>query len=390
MPTDKKFTRRDLALTAALFAQAGKAVAAAADEGHKYSGPLDGFENKVRMQNFDPVAWTLDRHKTAPMKMTFKAVNKRQAESWQKSFRAKVVELVGGFPETRIPLAPQTLDVADFPDYRRERFVIETRPGMMLLGVLITPKKASGPLPTVICVPGHGRGLDDVIGVDENGKTISSEKNIYHDFALQVVRQGQAAVAIENMAFGCRRDAKAIAKSLGGSVCQPTAGAALLLGETMVGWRVYDVMRTIDWIATRPELDAKRIGCMGLSGGGTVTLFSAALDTRIKAAFVSGYLNTFRDCIMSVSHCIDNYVPGILNWGEMYDVAGLIAPRPFFAESGERDPIFPLKGFLEGFAQVQSRYAVFGAKDETGSEVHGGAHEFSGKQGLPWLKGRLG
>ena len=265
MPTDKKFTRRDLAFTAALFAQAGKA--AAADEGHKYTGPLDGFENKVRMENFDPVAWTLDRHKTAPMKMTFKAANKRQAESWQKSFRAKVVELVGGFPETRIPLAPQTLDVTDFPDYRRERFVIETRPGMMLLGVLITPKKASGPLPTVICVPGHGRGVDDVIGVDENGKTILNEKNIYHDFALQVVRQGQAAVAIENMAFGCRRDAKAIAKSLGGSVCQPTAGAALLLGETMVGWRVYDVMRTIDWIATRPELDAKRIGCMGLSGG---------------------------------------------------------------------------------------------------------------------------
>ena len=73
------------------------------------------------------------------------------------------------------------------------------------------------------------------------------------------------------------------------------------------------VMRTIDWIESRPELDAKRVGCMGISGGGTCTLFSAALEPRIKAAFVSGYLNTFRDCIMSVSHCIDNYVPGILN-----------------------------------------------------------------------------
>lgn len=387
MSTPKNMTRRDLALTAALFAQAG--TMKAAEEGRKYSGPLDGFENKVRMEAFDPVAWTLDRHKTAPLKMAFKATNKKQAEGWQKSFRSKVTELVGGFPETRIPLAPQTLDVADFADYRRERFVIETRPGVMLLGVLLTPKAASGPLATVICVPGHGRGVDDIIGVDESGKTRSDDKNIYHDFALQVVRQGQAAVAIENMAFGCRRDPKAISKSLGGSVCQPTAGAALLLGETMVGWRVYDVMRTIDWIATRPELDAKRIGCMGLSGGGTVTVFSAALDTRIKAAFVSGYLNTFRDCIMSVSHCIDNYVPGILNWGEMYDVAGLIAPRPLFAESGERDPIFPLKGFLESFSHVQSMYEVFGAKDQTGHEVHRGAHEFSGRQGLPWLKGKL-
>jgi dienelactone hydrolase len=378
-------TRRNLALGAALFAQAGTAKA---DEGNKYTGPLDGFENKVPMKEFDPVAWTIDRHKSAPLKMTFKATSKKQAEAWQKSFRAKVTELVGGFPETRTPLKPQTLDVADLPDYRRERFVIETRPGVMLLGVLLTPK-ASGPFAPVICVPGHGRGVDDIIGVDEKGKTQASEKNIYHDFALQVVRQGQAAIAIENMAFGCRRDQRTKDKSLGASACQPTAGAALLLGETMVGWRVYDVMRTIDWIGTRPELDAKRIGCMGLSGGGTVTLFSAALDTRIKAAFVSGYLNTFRDCIMSVSHCIDNYVPGILNWGEMYDVAGLIAPRPLFAESGERDPIFPLKGFKEAFSRVESTYEVFGAKDQTGHEIHGGPHEFSGRKGLPWLKSKL-
>ena len=72
-------------------------------------------------------------------------------------------------------------------------------------------------------------------------------------------------------------------------------------------------------------------------GGGTCTLFSAALDPRIQMAMVSGYLYTFRDSIFSLSHCIDNYVPGILNWAEQYDVAGLIAPRALFAESGEKD-----------------------------------------------------
>ena len=96
----------------------------------------------------------------------------------------------------------------------------------------------------------------------------------------------------------------------------------------MIGWRVHDVMRTIDWIGTRKELDVSRVGCMGISGGGTCTLFSAALEPRIRAAMVSGYLNTFRDSVFSLSHCIDNYIPGILNWAEMYDVAGLIAPRP--------------------------------------------------------------
>jgi hypothetical protein len=119
----------------------------------------------------------------------------------------------------------------------------------------------------------------------------------------------------------------------------------------MIAWRVYDVMRTVDWIQTRRELDAARVGSMGISGGGTCTLFAAALEPRIRAAMVSGYLNTFRDSILSLSHCMDNYVPGILNWAEMYDIAGLIAPRPLFAESGERDSIFPVEASRASFAR---------------------------------------
>jgi hypothetical protein len=153
----------------------------------------------------------------------------------------------------------------------------------------------------------------------------------------------------------------------------------------MIGWRVYDVMRTIDWIATRKELDSQRVGCMGISGGGTCTTFSAALEPRIKVAMISGYLNTFRDSIMSVSHCIDNYVPGILNWAEMYDIAGLIAPRPLFAESGERDPIFPIAASRASFERVKKVYEVFGAADVIGNETFDDVHSFHGVAGLPFL-----
>jgi hypothetical protein len=187
------------------------------------------------------------------------------------------------------------------------------------------------------------------------------------------------------MACGCRRDPVTVKKGIGAVSCQPAAGSALLLGETMIAWRVWDVMRTLDWIESRPELDARRVGCMGISGGGTCTLFSAALEPRIKAAFVSGYLNTFRDCIMSVSHCIDNYVPGILNWAEMYDIAGLIAPRPLFAESGTNDPIFPIAGSREGFERVQKVYETFDAADRIQHEIFEGIHQFRGTKGLPFL-----
>jgi hypothetical protein len=196
-------------------------------------------------------------------------------------------------------------------------------------------------------------------------------------------------VAIEPMAFGCRRDPLSKKKGLGASACQPSAGAALLLGQTMIGWRVWDVMRTIDWIETRSELDAKRVGCMGISGGGTCTTFSAALEPRIRAAMISGYLNTFRDSILSLSHCIDNYVPGILNWAEMYDVAGLIAPRPLFAESGERDNIFPIEASRASFARVKKVYDVFDASSLAELETFQEAHSFWGVKGLPFVSRHL-
>ena len=206
---------------------------------------------------------------------------------------------------------PIRVEVRDFPGYRREKFVFESKPGLFVLGYLLTPNSAQAPHRTMVCLPGHGRGVDDIVGIDDQGHDRTDKDGYQHDFAIQCVEHGLAAVAIEQVGFGCRRDPRAKKKSLGTASCRPAAGAALLLGETMVAWRVYDVMRTIDWIETRDELDASRVGCMGISGGGTITTFASALEPRIQAALISGYLNTFRDSILSISHCIDNYVPGI-------------------------------------------------------------------------------
>jgi len=381
-------TRRDLAKIAAGAAVVFERPAQAADTA-KYTGALDGFEDKVDATGFDPVGYTKKLHDEAPLRMTFKATTRREAEQWQRELRAQVTELVGGFPRTAAPLAAQTLEIREFPAYRREKFVIQSRPGFYVLGYLLTPKAGSAPYASVICLPGHGRGVDDIVGIDENGHDRTVKVGYQYDFAIQAVEHGMAAVAIEPMAFGCRRDAVTKGKGLSSTACQPAAGALLLLGQSMIGWRVYDVMRTVDWIATRKELDAGRVGCMGISGGGTISLFAAALDTRIKAAMVSGYLNTFRECIMSVSHCIDNYVPGILNWAEMYDVAGLIAPRPLFAESGEKDEIFPIAASRESFARVKKVYAVFGAADVAEHETFDGPHSFWGVKGIPFVARHL-
>jgi dienelactone hydrolase len=343
----------------------------------------------------DPVAWTQSLYANAPLTLTWKpgaaaGNHKAHALAWQRRLRPKLQSLLGSFPTERVALQPEVQERRDFADYTRERILFTSRPGVQVSAYLLLPRQSrQQPSPVMLCVPGHGRGADDIVGIDEKGQDRTDRAGYQRDFALQAVEQGFAALAIEPMAFGCRRDHINKARGAGHSACQPTAGAALLLGQTMIGWRVWDLMRSIDYLETRREVDAKRIGCMGISGGGTATLFTAALEPRVRAAYVSGYLNTFRDSILSLSHCIDNYVPGILNYAEMYDVAGLIAPRPLFIESGEDDTIFPVEAARRSFQQAQRVYAAMNAAPQIQQEVFPAAHVFWGKEGWKFLREKL-
>src|SRR5437773_2539481 len=229
-------TRRDVTKLAAAAAFAPQRAVLAEDA--KYTGALDGYLDKVNGAGFDPVAFSKRLYETAPMKLAFQARNRQEAETWQRNLRAKVAELVGPMPAKRVALESQTLEIRDYPGYRREKFVFQTRPDAWVLGYLLTPKAGRTPHAAVVCLPGHGRGVDDIVGIDEQGKDRTMKVGYAYDYGVQVAEHGMAAVAIEMMAFGCRRDPINKQKGLTANSCQPTAGAALLLGQTMVAWRV--------------------------------------------------------------------------------------------------------------------------------------------------------
>src|ERR1019366_5852069 len=126
----------------------------------------------------------------------------------------------------RTALQPQTLEVRDYPGYRREKFVIESAPGVAVLGYLLTPKAGTAPFPAVVCIPGHGRGVDDIVAIDDKGQDRTVKVGYAYDYAIQVAEHGMAAVPIEPMSFGCHRDARTAAHSLETSACQPVAGSA--------------------------------------------------------------------------------------------------------------------------------------------------------------------
>jgi dienelactone hydrolase len=385
-----KLSRRELVqLTAAAAVSRAAQLDAQTAAPLAYIGPLTGVTKGVEDRAFDPVVYGRERYAAAARQLRFVATTRADAERWQKALRSKVTELIGGFPSERQALRPVTLETRTFAGYTREKIVFDTRAGVSMLVYLLVPAQAKRPAPVMICIPGHGRGVDDIVGIDDRGNDRTDKSGYQHDFAIQVVEAGVAALAIEPMGFGCRRDPINARQSLSRKACDPAAGGALLVGETMVAWRVWDVMRALDYIATRPELDASRAGCMGISGGGTITVFATALDPRIRVALVSGYLNTFRDSIGSLAHCIDNYVPGVLNWAEMHDIAGLIAPRPLFVESGEKDNIFPIQASIESVNEVRKIYSVFGVPELVEQEVFPEEHLFWGRRGIPFIARHL-
>jgi len=334
------------------------------------------IESALAARHLDSKEFCLSEYDAVRPSLSFSATTPGSARRWQQRARQRLVERLGGFPATRAPLAAEVLETRDLGTYTREKIVFDTRENLSTIGYLLLPKNAPRPLPAVVCFSGHGRGLPDILGMADDGSQ-RAERNVGYakEYALQCVEHGYATFAVEQLAFGTRRDDAARRAGPGVESCRPAACAALLLGQTMAGWRVWDAMRSIDYLAMRPEVDVSRVATLGASGGGTTSLLTAAVDQRVKAAVVSAYFNTFRDSVVSISHCPDNYVPGLLQDMEMYDLSGLVAPRGLFVESGRNDRIFPIAGSERATGRAREIYRAFGVADRFGCEVHEGGHE---------------
>jgi dienelactone hydrolase len=297
--------------------------------------------------------------------------------------RRRLLAVIGNLQTwERPPLEPRVVETTQLDGYRREKMYFTSRPGLTVLGYFLTPDdiKTGERRPGVLCLPGHGSGVDSDIGILPDGRQLSvGESEEYHAmFSLQSVHQGYPTLAIEQIGFGERRQPSYKAQGPHHTSCHADTVAALMLGETTIGWRVWDAMRSLDYLQTRTEVDPARLVTMGISGGGLTSLFCAALDERVTACVVSGYLNTFADSVLSVFHCVDNYAPGLFELCEMEDIAALVAPRPLYAENGDADPIFPIAGFHKAVAATERSYEERGVPEKFRSNIFSGGHQFDG------------
>ena len=290
---------------------------------------------------------------------------------WQAKARAKLNELLG---------LPYALCEPRFAvEYREEteefyetRFTFQSEEGYYVPCHFLEPKqKTEEKPPVMICLQGHSTGMHISLGrtkYPEDDGAFEGER----DFALEAVRRGFCAVALEQRCFGER----------GGNPrpdCYGTAMAALLSGRTLLGNRVWDVMRLIDVLEAQfaDVCDADRVYCCGNSGGGTATFYATALEPRIKGAIPSCAFCTFAGSIGAMYHCSCNYVPGIRKFFDMAELAGMIAPRPLVIVSGAQDEIFPLTGAQSEFDRIKNTYYANSEHPENAVHVIGdGGHRF--------------
>jgi len=306
--------------------------------------------------------------------------------AWQHKLRRRVKQRLGweqfAQGQDRVPLRPRVLWRREDALGTIEKIAFTSEPGSDVVGYWCVPREPTEPATTFICMQGHSTGMHNSIAVSNEDETTPINVEGDRDFGVGCMRRGITALCIEQRGFGQRTEKRQRIGNPGGkTTCYEASMHALQLGRTMIGERVYDVDRAIDYLKQRGDVDMKRIGLMGNSGGGTTSLFGAAVLRRIAFAMPSCYFCTFADSIMSIHHCLDNYVPGLMLDAEMYDVAGLIAPRPVVMVSGQSDDIFPIAGARQAFGKLKAIYTAADAGDRCKHVVGPEGHRFYAEQG---------
>jgi 7,8-dihydropterin-6-yl-methyl-4-(beta-D-ribofuranosyl)aminobenzene 5'-phosphate synthase len=250
----------------------------------------------------------------------------------------------------------------DLGDYTRQRGVIETEPDVRIPFWLLKPK-AEGKRQLGVFPHGHDRrGPETTAGVytDEahERKSLAEDR----DVAVQAVKHGFVAIApaVRGLATDGVPD---LHGRHGKRDCRSHLMHCLLAGHTATGERVWDMQRILDWAFMLPEVDSRHTLMMGNSGGGMVTMFTAACDERIDIAVPSCSFAPTVSEAGYIFHCDCNMVPGLIDLGGLPGVCGLIAPRHLLAVNGRKDTLFSTAGVEQGAATVRSLYMAAGCPE---------------------------
>ena len=306
-------------------------------------------------------------------------------EEWRARCHDRLWDLLG--MDSFVPCEPlfAVTEEGELNGNRHVHFTLQTEEGYFTHCDLLLPPEQDKPLPLCVCLQGHSKGSHISLGQPRYPGDEEIIKGGDRDFAVRAVKEGFAALAIEQRAFGLCGGTEY------GPACDRPAMTALLLGRTLIGERVWDVMRVLDAVEAHFSHVATLEGSVltGNSGGGTATYYTACLEHRFAGFMPSCAVCTYHDSIVVTHHCTCNYIPRAARYFDMGDLAILIAPRKLVVVCGRYDDIFPLHGVISTFDTIKRLYTTSGAEDACALVIGEEGHRFYADAAWPVMHSLL-
>ena len=284
-------------------------------------------------------------------------------DAWEKQRPLLVkqyLDMLGLAPmPEKTPLHTTVTGTVDRDTITIEKLHFQSVPGLYVTGNLYRPKTIKGKLPAILYVCGHsGRGRD-------------GNKTAFQDHGMWFARNGYVCLIIDTLQLGEVAGKHHGTYNLNRFWWQSH-------GYTSAGVECWNGIRAIDYLVSRPDVDAEKIGVTGISGGGAVTIWIAAADPRVKVAVpVSGMsdLESYVGNRVINGHCDCMFVINTYGW-EWTTIAALIAPRPMLFANSDMDPIFPMDGNRRIIERLRKIYSMYGKGNVVDDYVSKGGHDY--------------
>jgi len=327
-------------------------------------------------------------------------------EQWRMETSDYLSSLLLYRPEA-VDLSPELADFTEFPDYTQQKWYITPSPGERMPLLLLVPRGLNGPAPAVLGLHCHGGmyyfGKKKLVEEANDPAILTQYRQRQYDgvaIAGELARRGYVVAVADSFYFGERRiivppplemqrDFLVVAEGsdhwieLIDRVCTqmetPVAKSLALAGTTWPGILLWDDMRTVDFLLTRPEVDATNIGAVGLCTGGMRAALLGALDPRVRAVCIVGWMSTLFEMLEDAvgAHSWANIIPGLTRVLDWPDLAALHAPQPLQVMQGSQDTLFPLQGFQKAAERLRAIYAKAGAPGNLDIGLFDVPHVFS-------------
>ncbi|HEY2945605.1 MAG TPA: alpha/beta hydrolase family protein [Vicinamibacteria bacterium] len=325
--------------------------------------------------------------------------------AWKRVARGKLRDLLHYAPPPCEPRA-ETVERVDRGEYVQEKVYFNTTPDIRVPAFVLVPKNAKRPAPGIVALHDHGGfylwGKEKLVALDDEHPVLADFKREYYggrSVASELARAGYVVVVIDMFYWGERRMVLAedgpdwrdrprtITKERIEAFNRRSGEGEQLVGRTIfsagftwAGVMFWDDVRTVDYLLTRPEVDPRRIGCVGLSVGAVRSAHLAALDDRIKAAVVVCWMTSFP---AQLRHRVRNtightkLVPGLYRHLDYPDVASLAMPTPLLVIGGGKDELFEPSGVRASFEKLAACYKKAGVPERVRTHLYDTPHEFN-------------